>query len=296
MKRNLLAALAAAPTFLLLVSADSIPAGCYHDPKWGNAIVVNDCSNPAYYVYDNEVNFRTIAPTATLSVPLYTKIADGGGGNIKLVSDPKTDLWATPPQPMTQFEFTPTNQQCFFDVSNVNSNIGDGKNGNGEDCEGLPPFYNGGLKLQAPPNFSESCAAKQNPCPYFYAHNNDNSATHAAPLGADITLTLCPQGGSSSGDDDATGSGSSSSSSSPNPPPSSPPAPTSTQQSQTTSQPEMPVVEEKDKEEEVVWVTAVVTTTVPAHKRELPTPQAEKRHEHIHQHVHNKFNKRRHGA
>ena len=309
MKYNLIA-LAVTPGLILLSAADSVPDGCVHESKWGNAVVVNDCDDPAYYVFDNQPKTSTIAPSATLSVPMYTKEADGGGGNIKLFVNPNTDLYAKPAQPVTQFEFTPTDSLEYFDISNVNSNIGQGKNGNGEDCEGLPPFVKGGLKIEAPDVAPMSCEPGANPCKTAYSKNDDNFATSATKNGGDVKLTLCPKGGSSSDSKDDSGndsqkdsnegSGASSSSAL-----SSTPTPTSTPQ----PAPKAPKMEQKNEvpqspseDEDVVWVTHVVTTTVGEHhKRGLPTPEAEpepkeRRHEHIHQHVHNKVNKRRHGA
>ncbi|KAL9124133.1 MAG: hypothetical protein Q9217_006512 [Psora testacea] len=342
MKYNL-AALAATPIFLL-VSADNIPSGSKHDPSWGNAVVENACDQPVYYVYDNHRDRSTIAPSATMSVPLYTKAADDGGGSIKLFTDKDADLYSEPLRALTQFEFAPTTQQ-YFDISNVNSNIGDGKNGNGKPCKELPPFMNSGMKLLAPGLKDVSCEPGVNPCKTVYSKYNDDFATAATDIGADIKLVLCPQGGSSlesGGQDGKGGQGNkggygnkegeddqeeeppapesslqqssteqrqpSQTSQSPTtkekdvvePQESSPPSQPSPQQKQ---QQQEPGSEEGQSEDDIVWVTQVVTAAPHVETLRMGSdgqPVKDgghyKRHDHIHQHVHNKINKRRHGA
>lgn len=201
-------ALAAMPMFAILASAaDSVPSGALHQDKWGNQIIQNHCDMPVYYVFDNQLSTSTIAPSATMSVPIYTKTADGGGGSTKLFTKKDTDLYAKPAQPVTQFEITPSDLQ-YFDISNVNSNIGDGMNGNGEPCEGYPPFMAGGMSAFAKGVDTVSCAPGSNPCKSSYSKNDDNFATTASEIGTDITLVLCPSGGGS-GSSGGSGSGSS---------------------------------------------------------------------------------------
>ena len=319
MKYNLVA-LAATQVFIFLVSADSIPQGTKHQDNWGNAVVVNECAHEAYYVYDNQPSRLTLSPSSTMSVPLYTKVADGGGGSIKLFADKNTDLYAKPAQPVTQFEFTPTDLQ-YFDISNVNSNIGGGVNGNGEPCLGFPPFMHGGMKLSAPGQSDVSCAPGDNPCKTAYSKNDDNFATTATKLGADIKLVLCP-GGGSAGDSGSHGQG-------PAPPKAPVPQASSAPEAKPSQAPQIPPTEQKmaqkpqdapppapsspppqqhDQQqkqpvEDVVWVTQVVTAAphmetvvVGADGKPLQAGNMQKRHEHIHQHAHNKFNQRRHGA
>lgn len=313
-----LVSLAAMPIFAILASADSVPPGAVHQNQWGNQIIQNGCDMPVYYVFDNQPSTSTIAPSATMSVPIYTKTADGGGGSTKLFTEKNTDLYATPAQPVTQFEITPSDLQ-YFDISNVNSNIGEGMNGNGEPCEGFPPFMAGGMSASAKGVGSVSCAPGSNPCKSSYSKNDDNFATTASELGADITLVLCPSGGGTSSGGSGSGSGSGQSSSSQgqgqgqggssSPPASTPPSsappssttPTPTTTAQANHQPpvENKVAQDKqqdntdESDDNVVWVYETITAPV-----ETITAAAghQKRHEHIHQHAHNKINKRRHGG
>ncbi|KAL9631460.1 MAG: hypothetical protein Q9164_005878 [Protoblastenia rupestris] len=381
--RYSLVALAAAPIFVFLASADSIPPGSSHDDKWGNAIIENHCDDAAYYVYDNHPDRLTLAPSKTMSVPLYTKNADKGGGSIKLFNKKDLDLYSKPLQAVTQFEFTTTDLQ-YFDISNVNSNIGDGKNGNGEPCESFPPFMKGGMKLSAPGKDDISCEPGANPCKTVYSKYNDDFATIATPIGEDITLILCPKGGKGGSSDEHGGKGGkydegekdnkgeqedkdneadkgkkggeaeegdkASAQGEPQNAPDSPPVEQKNaaksgeqkheeeqpkqdhqqpkqdqpergqpeqgqpkqnehkqdQQNQDQQNQEQPKQEQpkqpEQQQENVVWVTQVVTaapTVETVYARDDGTPvkdRAEKRHDHIHQHAHNKINKRRHGA
>ena len=330
MRANLVA-LAATLVFPLLASAGStrkitLPSGLTHKPGWGNAIVKNLCDAKVGFMLDNHAeDQQPIEKSDSIIVPLYLK-ENNGGGSIKLYTDFNNSAWRSTEEqlskPLTQLEFTPGDKETWYDGSNVNSDIGDGRNGNGEKFAGLPPFLEQGLKLESN---GVTIPCKKNDCDYFYSKNHDDKATLNTPVGKDITLTLCSNGQGSSDEsheDSHTDSGGSSSSDqgghSTPPSPSSTTLPKSTPSSTHSAQPTQhhdtpPEVEEKVKEPattttsnpapqnnaevvtktetveaSVVTTHVVITATAPA--------QNEKRHEHIHQHVHNKINKRRHGA
>lgn len=311
MKYNLIA-LAATPVFVLVFAGrqtDSIPQDCLHKSEWGNAIVENDCDVPAWYIYDNEPQKKSIPPGSSLSVPIYTKNHNGGGGmNIKLFKDKSTDVWAKPGQPMIQFEITPTTQ-VFYDFSNVNSDIGEGLNGNGEKCDGKSPWWKEGAKIKTSAGDKDIvCSPGESPCKAAYSKNNDDWATTATALSSDITLVLCLDkaqgGGQGGGQDEGQGEGQGGEQGEgqggEHHEPSSSKAP------EKTSPPQ--VVKQNDKvedttptsseEEQVVWetVTATASASTVVVVETAYAKVKEKRHEHIHQHVHNKINKRRHGA
>ena len=293
-----------ATTVFALASANvQIPDGCTHDDSWGNAIVENQCSFDVYYVLDNVAGGKqTISGGSNIKVPIYEK-SDKGGMNIKLFKDPDTDLWSVPS--LTQFELTATTQ-IFYDISNVNSDIGSGKNGNGEKCDKEPPFMQDGLKMSDGKN-SVSCAPGENPCKLAYSNWNDDYATTSTALSNDVTLTICPGGQSSS----QKSSGDSSSSPSKPDTPAAPqeakkPAKAADKAADTTKPAEKPKVKVEEKvqkpddqaEAEVVYVTQIVKAaaaqqTVYVH---AAAEAKEKRQEHIHQHAHNKIHKRRHEA
>ena len=189
-----LVALAATPVFNLVSAGrqtDSVPHGTSHHSGWGKAIVENDCSDAAYYMYDNHPEKKSIAAGDSLEVPLYIKDSNQGGMNIKLFKDKDTDVWASPGQPMVQFEITCTTQ-CFYDMSNVNSDIGGGLNGNGEKCDGKSPWYKEGMKIKTTGQEDDiACSPGESPCKAAYSKWNDDWATTSTPLSNDITLVLC---------------------------------------------------------------------------------------------------------
>ncbi|KAG8526263.1 uncharacterized protein KY384_000256 [Bacidia gigantensis] len=326
-----LVASAAASTLVLLASANQqIPQGAVRQDGWGNAIVINLCSENAFYVLDNNPTTATISPSATMSVPLYTKAADGGGGSIKMFTDPKMDLYAKPARACTQFEFTPTNEQVFLDISNVNSNNGEGQNGNGESCDDYPPFMKGGLQLVVPDLEDILCPPGQNPCKTAYSKYNDDFATTATSVFHDIKLLLCPNGGSTggqigSGKSDGSGTKAASQSgddqndqqkdqSQQSKANDQPKKDQQQSQSQSQSPPPKQEVKVEDKhaqspsptedDDDVVVVSHYVNApavTVYSYvyaegEGNAEEHNKEKRQEHVHQHVHNKIHKRRHGA
>ena len=304
--------LIASSAFTFLASATSnIPQGCTHQDGWGNAVVENKCSETVYFILDNEGDLASVAPGAETSIPIYEKDADKGGMSIKLFKDKATDIWSKPA--ITQFEITATDLQ-YFDISNVNSNIGNGKNGNGEDCDKEPPFMHDGLRIQTPDGKDITCKAGQNPCNQAYSLNKDDWATAATPLGNDITLTICPDGKSSGGSKKGEGK----------PKKIEPEAPKQPgreeQKGKKDDKEELPKDssegkddkkdtkeathtqqnddDDNDDDTEVVWVTQVYTAKphVETVFVNADDHKKEKRQEHVHQHIHNKIHKRRHGA
>ena len=283
--------------FTLLASA-TVPDGCTHQDDWGNAVVQNDCSVPVYFVLDNQPATATIAPASQTSIPIYEKDADKGGMSIKLFKKKDTDIWSIPA--LTQFEITATTSQ-FWDVSNVNSDIGKGKNGNGEDCDGEPPFLWDGLRVTTEDGKDITCAKGENPCKNAYSLYNDDFATSASPLGSDITLTLC-----------LGGSGTKKEESPKEEPTETAPAPEPKKDDNDDDNKkkteDKPKVEEKvevqaeaDDDGETVIVTKVVKVQAPAatimvdeNGNPIEGNSKAKRHEHVHQHIHNKIHKRRH--
>lgn len=305
--------LAAGPLVAGLVAGDGLPPGTHHDPSWGNAIVENKCSQPAYYIFDNQPTKGTIAPGGTMRVPLYTKVADGGGGSIKLFTDPNTDIYAAHHPALTQFEFTPTTTNQFCDISNVNSNIGNGFNGNGERCDTMPPFVQGGMRLSFPGS-NIVCCPGQNPCKTAYSAFDDDFATTASKVGDDITLTLCPNvNHNECPNAGASNPGQGSTPQQPQQPaqpqqpqqPAASPSPSpvvKAQQHYAQVSPK-PDAQPSSPPEDVVWVTAVeyaqpevVMVYKDSNGNDIPAPHKQKRQEHVHQHAHGKFNKRRHVA
>ncbi|KAL9098285.1 MAG: hypothetical protein Q9163_006033 [Psora crenata] len=307
MKYNLVA-LAATPV-LILASSDPVPPKSYHDPAWGNAIVENHCKETAYYVYDCHPERRSLEPSASMSVPIYLKIAENAGGSIKIFTDKDTDLFAVPRQPVTQFEITPNSTQGmqFVDVSNVNTNLGNGMDGNGNPCDGFPPFMEGGLKIAAPGRDDIVCPPGVNPCTSVYSKYDDDWATFATGLGEDVKLVLCPDGGSSLDDPDGDGLEHSVIASTQA---TSIHSPTQTAEyslqhgsiptEAADSSHQQPEPENPD--EDIVWVTQIVTAaphveTVRVGADDKSANEGhKKRHNHIHEHARNKLNKRRHGA
>ena len=305
MRYSLVPALTASVFTVLTSATFQLPTGCTHQDEWGQAIVQNHCSDPVYFILDNEPHTVSIAAGDEVSVPIYEKDADKGGMSIKLFKDKDTDIWSVPA--ITQFEITAAADQQYYDISNVNSNIGNGKNGNGEDCDKEPPFMNDGMKVIAAGK-ETLCEAGQNPCNKAYSNNKDDWATTSTGLGNDITLTICPGGKSSGkqqgGGDDNKQQGKTDKAEKKaelkdvkqdkkQDPPTPTPPPTLPKNKEDQDN------DDDDEEVETVMVTKVVTgpavsvTNFFDQNGKQIHDQKEKRHEHVHQHVHNKIHRRR---
>ena len=157
----------------------------------GNAQIINKCSQPIY-AYNRQGSGatgekQTIAPGSS-----YSTQASGDAGTIMLISEDSTDPCGS--APCTQLEYS-INSMMYYDVSNINGN----------------PFSSGGSSLVMSDSSCPGvvCQAGAGSCGQAYNAPND-VRTLTCPLGASMTWTICPSGGTG-----GTGGGSSSSAAAP---------------------------------------------------------------------------------
>ncbi|KAL9133208.1 MAG: hypothetical protein Q9175_005618, partial [Cornicularia normoerica] len=164
----------------------------------GTFTIKNSCGTEIHYahVVDSCEIILTIPAGSSSDPCTYQTKADGSGGPaVKMALD--KNICASPPPPITQFEYTVGwNNFVFTDLSNIN---------------GVPyPFMEGGVKLTSSDNsVSMSCAAGIEDCTAAYNQPNDNQDTTAAHNTAHLLVEVCWD------NIGAYGSGSSSGSSSP---------------------------------------------------------------------------------
>ena len=305
-------ALAATPVF-----------AAYAYAGYGNAIVKNSCGDAAYFwsCGDSEGELVVIGPGSSHSEAYFTK-STGGGPSLKIASSyasgPKAgkapeSIYDLPQPNITQFEYTigspgPPANMVWYDISNINGY----------------PFVNGGLKMTSSDgSVNVACPKDVQYCQSAYNAPHDDHATGSAPESVDLTLELCsdnPGVMAGGGNDGSSGGKGPSGGKEPSAPESSSaaPAPSSTPQTSsastnsgdgkpqekiavqapastpsTTPPPAAPTPDKAAKEEDVI--VYVTTTAAP----EIVTVHAmapkEKRHDHVHQHAHQKINKKRHG-
>ena len=279
--------------------------------SYGQAIVKNSCGDEAYFwsCGDTEGPKVTIAPGSSHS-ETYAAKTGGGGYSYKLATKYSTgpkagqapeSIYDLPQPNITQFEITvgapgPPANMVWYDISNINGY----------------PFVAGGLSVTSSDgSVNVRCPKDVLYCQAAYNQPHDDHATGSAPESVDLTMELCSDtagamaaGGSSSSSDSSSSESSDSVSSAAPAPVSSAPVSSALVVSSAA-----PVVNEKvankvaapvsvtpspspttSDEEVVVWVTQTAPVVYVTER-----VGAQKRDSHIHQHVHNKFNKKRHG-
>ncbi|MCJ1276064.1 hypothetical protein MMC21_003869 [Puttea exsequens] len=298
-------ALAASP---ILFAASSFAS-------YGTATVKNSCGDEAYFwsCGDDPGTRITIAAGSSHSEAYYSK-SGGGGPSLKIASkyasgpragDAPQSIFDQPQPNITQFEYTvgtpgPPANAVFYDISNINGY----------------PFVAGGLHMTSSDGKVDvHCPKDVQYCQAAYNAPHDDHATGSAAEVVDLIMELCSDapgvmaaGGSSSGG-----------SSSPQPSHAAPAFDGSNIKKGVANNPvHQPVVHEKlaaanptppattppptlpkDEDDVIVWVThtaeadEIVTKHVgPDGKTWVNKGKRDTRH--VHQHVHNKVNKKRH--
>ena len=162
----------------------------------GQATVINNCGSPVFYA---AVGQGSHAEMQQMQGSYSQGWGNAGNGqSIKLSPEANGKV--------TQFEFTWADGKINYDMSNIDGN----------------PFANGGMSLvpssQNDPN-NPSCVAINCPAGQAYcdaAYNlPDDVRTHVCSQDVDLTLTLCPGGGSASTSSNTPASSASSAASSP---------------------------------------------------------------------------------
>ena len=142
------------------------------------AAISNHCDVP-YFVWSvSEVqsDMITIPDHTVVYNETYRSRADNGGGiSIKIAKSnsngnlPGTDI--------SQFEYTITDSNVWYDLSNIDGN----------------PLQGIAVLLSASDSSCPTvqCASNDQVCKSAYNHPDDNASTHACAPNADLMLTLC---------------------------------------------------------------------------------------------------------
>jgi hypothetical protein len=159
----------------------------------GQATVINNCGSPVYYAAVGQSAHAEMQQMQGSYSQGWG--SQGDGMSIKLSPSANGAV--------TQFEFTWADGKINYDMSNINGN----------------PFAAGGMSLV--PSMSNdpsnptcvpiNCPAGQDYCDAAY-NQPDDVRTHVCSQDADLTLTLCPGGGSATSGSDSPASSSAASS------------------------------------------------------------------------------------
>ena len=153
-----------------------IPSAIAQD--YGSASIENKCSFPAYIWSTAESSDKmvTLKPGESYQEDYRSRKDNQGGVSIKM-SD-KEDKGE-----ISQFEYTITDDQVFYDLSNI-----DGY-----------PFKEGGISITPSDSScpSISCDAGVANCHEAYNQPYDDHATKGCAASADLHMTLCGSGGGS---------------------------------------------------------------------------------------------------
>lgn len=302
--------------------------------QYGQATVKNSCGDTAYYwACGDTVGDRiTIAPGSSYSAP-YTHKSDGGGLSLKLATNyPDTGkapatIYDLPQPNITQMEYTigspgPPSNMVWYDISNINGYpfVAGGLKMTSSD---------GSVSVSCPKDVLYCQAAYNAPHDDHATGSAKESVDLILELCSDAPGTMAAGGSSSSSSSSSSDSSSDSSEDSSSAAPVASAAPAATQAAPKVEQKQAvheqastPETNEKvavkaapvkatpspattpaptpPKEEEViVWVThtaapEIVTVHVRADGQTWDSKA--KRDQHVHQHVHNKINKKRHGG
>ncbi|KAH8674861.1 hypothetical protein BGZ60DRAFT_359273, partial [Tricladium varicosporioides] len=173
----------------------------------GEAIVVNKCGIPIYYVsMGDSGSFGTLPPDGVYREQFRLgPFRNGTYGGISIMLSPNQTIAAAVDQQhaffestITQFEYTyypPTLPGLWYDISNVNGYVFNNDSG----WNGIRPwpFQADGLIVEGT---SKECTTvvcpRGNPngnstCVQAYTHPTDNWASHACRNNNSIVLTLC---------------------------------------------------------------------------------------------------------
>ena len=140
--------------------------------------VSNHCGVPFYVwsVSDVQSDMVTIPDYTVVYNETYRSRGDNDGGiSIKIAKS--NDNGNLPSTGVSQFEYTITSDNVWYDLSNINGN----------------PLQ--GISILLAPSESScptvQCASNDETCKAAYNQPNDDTATHACAPNADLMLTLC---------------------------------------------------------------------------------------------------------
>ncbi|KAJ5095582.1 hypothetical protein NUU61_004938 [Penicillium alfredii] len=153
-----------------------------------NGVLIINNLNQDIYAWSVDTTSKEPAKMITLSahggtyVENYRTLASGGV-SIKLATEPSQD-------DVLQFEYTPTAEQIFWDLSCINMKTGGSKF--------TQLGYNVKPSSIIPGSCPEvNCAAGNSHCEGAYNVWNDDHATHGCPLNTGLTMTIGQSGNGS---------------------------------------------------------------------------------------------------